>query len=160
MSNAGAGVNDLLSCVVEVLREATELLHFSLDEGVAELLYGAIDDELVGLSRLKDPLAKRIEGSLGAFARSRPEFDREYGVSFTHGKMGTGAAVVECKVHIFGFAFVVVRVVDGCGDAESSVGPIFDKWYTGVCVARRVIDDILVGAHYYDGRSRGSDTSR
>ena len=70
MSNAGAGVNDLLSRVVKVLREATKLLYFSFDEGVAQLLNGTVDDGLVGLSRLEDPLAKRIEGGLGAIARS------------------------------------------------------------------------------------------
>jgi hypothetical protein len=50
MAKARAGVDDLLSCVVEVLRETTKLLDFSFDEGVTELLDGAIDNGLIGLA--------------------------------------------------------------------------------------------------------------
>ena len=135
MSDAGTSVDDLLSCILEVLRKPAELLYLSFDKRVAKLLHGAIDDELVGLPRLEDPLAKRIEGGLGAVARSCTKFDREYGVSFTHSEMGTRADVVEYEVYVFSLALVVVRIRDGCGDAESSIGPVFDKGWSGVGVA-------------------------
>ena len=121
MSDASASVDDLLSCVLEVLRESAELLYLSFDEGVAELLYGAVDDELVGLSRLEDPLAKQIEGGLGAVARSCTKFDCEYGMSLTHSEMGARADVVEHEVYIFSLALVVVRIGDGRCDAELSI---------------------------------------
>jgi hypothetical protein len=143
---------------LEVLRKPTELLYFSLDERVAKLLYGTIDDELVGLSRLKDPLAKRVEGSLGAVARSCMQFDCEYGMSFTHSEMGTRANVVEHEVYVFSLALVVIRIKDGRDDAESSIGPILDKGWSGVSVARGIVDDIRVGAHYYNRGSGRSNT--
>ena len=62
VSDTGTGIDDLLPGFLEVLRESSKLLYFSFDEGVTQLLYGAIDDGLIGLSRFKDPLAKRIEG--------------------------------------------------------------------------------------------------
>ena len=160
VSDASASVDDLLSCVVEVLRKSAKLLYFSFDERVAKLLYGAIDDRLVRLSRLEDPLVKRIEGGLGAVARSCAEFDCEHGVSFSHGKMGAGADVIEYEVYVFGFALVVIRVVDGRRDAKPSVGPILDKGWSGVSVARSVIDDVLVGAHYHNWRSGRSNAVR
>ena len=153
------GVDDFLSCVVEVLREATKLLHFPFDEGIAELLDGAIHNGLVRLTRLEDLLAKWIERGLSTIARSCAEFNCEHRVSDAHGEMSARTDVVEYKVDVFGLALVVVRVVDGCDDTESSVGPVFDKWWSGVSIARIVIDDILVGTHYHDRRSRGPDTS-
>ena len=153
MSDAGASVDDLLSCVLEVLRKLAKLLHFSFDEGIAELLDGAVDDELIRLPRFKDPLTERVERGLGAVARSRAKFDREYWVSFTHGKVGTGADIVEYEVYVFGLALIVIRIVDGRSDAESSIGPILDEWWSGVSVARGVVDNGRVGAHYHDWRS-------
>ena len=47
--DAGASVDNLLSGFLEVLRKSSELLYFSFDEGVAQLLYRAIDDKLIGL---------------------------------------------------------------------------------------------------------------
>ena len=117
VSDASASVDDFLSSLLEVVRKSSELLYFSFDEGVAQLLHGTIDDELVRLPRFEDPLAKRIEGGLGAIARSCAKFDREHRVSFAHGKVGAGADVVEHEVYVFGLAFVVVRIVDGRSDA-------------------------------------------
>ena len=154
VSDASASVDDFLSGLLEVLCESSKLLHFSFDEGVAQSLHGTVDDKLIRLPRLEDPLAKRVERGLSAVARSRAKFDREHGVSFSHGEVGVGATVVEYKVHVFGFALVVIRIVDGCGDAESSIGPIFDKWWSWVCVPWSVTDDVLVGTHYYDQGSR------
>ena len=148
------GVDEFLPGFLEVLCKPSELLHFSFDEGIAQLLYGAVNDGLIGLSRLEDPLAKRIERGLGAVARSCAEFDREYRVSFTHGKVGAGADVVEYEMYVLGFASVVVRVVNGRSEAQSSVGPVFDERWSQVCVARGIVDDIGVGTHYYDRRGR------
>ena len=75
-------------------------------------------------------------------------------MSFTHGEMGLGASVVEYEPHIFGLAFVIIGVVDGCRDTESSVRSILDKWRPWVHVTRGVIDDVLVCTSYYD-RGRG-----
>ena len=150
VSDASASVNDFLSGFLEVLRESSELLYLSFDKGVAQLMYSMVDDRLVGLPRLEDPLAKRVEGGLGAVARSCAKFDREYGVSFSHGEVGAGTDVVKHEVYIFGLALVIVCIVDGRGDAESSIGPVLDERWSWVCVARGVIDDIWVGAHYYD----------
>ena len=157
VSETGAGINDLLSRVVKVLRETAKLLHFSFDEGVTELLDGAVDDGLIRLARLEDPLAKRIEGGLGTIAGSCAKFDREYWVSAAHGKMSARADVVEYEVHVFGLALVIVRIVDGCRDAEPSIGSIFDERRPRMSVTRVVIDDGRVGAHYYDWRSGGPD---
>ena len=135
VSDASASVDDLLLCVLEVLRKSAELLYFSFDEGIAKLLHGAIDDELVRLSRLEDPLAKRVEGGLGTVARSCPEFDCKYGMSFTHSEVGARADVIEYEVYIFSLALVVIRVGDGRRDAKSSVGPILDEGGSGMGVA-------------------------
>ena len=157
VSDASASVNDFLSGFLEILREPSKLLDFSFDEGVTQLLHRAIDDKLVGLSRLEDPLAKRVEGSLGAITRSCAQLDREYGVSFTHGEMGAGTDVVEHEVHVFGLALVIICIANGCGDAKSPVGPVLDKWWSWMCVSRVVVDDIRVGTHYYDRGSRRLD---
>ena len=158
MSDTGTGVNDLLSGFLEVLRESSKLLYFSFDEGVTQLLYGAINDGLIGLSRFEDPLAKRIEGGLGPVAGSCAKFDREHGVSFAHGEVGARADIVEYEMYVFGLALVVVCVVDGRGNAKSPVGPVLNKWRSWVCVARRVVNNVWVGAPYYDRGSRRSDT--
>ena len=157
MSDAGTSVNDFLSSFLEVLRKSSEVLYFAFNEGVTQLLYGAIDDELVRLPRLEDPLAKRIEGGLGAVTRSCAEFDREYGVSFTHGKVGAGTDVVEYEVYVFGLALVVIRIVDGRGDAESSIGPILDEWWSRVRISCVIVDDLLVRSGYYYRGCRRSD---
>ena len=117
MSDTSTSVDDFLPGFLEVLCKSSELLYFSFDEGIAQLLYSVVDDALVGLSRLEDPLAKRIERGLGAIARSCAKSDREHRVSFTHGKVGAGADVVEYEVYVLGLASVVVRIVDGCIDA-------------------------------------------
>ena len=135
VSDASAGVDDFLSGFLEILRKSSKLLYFSFDEGVAQLLHGAVDDELVGLSRLKDLLVKRVKGGLGTVTRSCAKFDCEHRVSFSHGKVRTGTDVVEYEVYVFGLALVVVRIVDGRGDAKSSVGPILDERWSWVCVA-------------------------
>ena len=67
--------------------------------------------------------------------------------------MGAWADVVEYEVYVFGLALIVVCIRDRRGDAETSIGSIFDKGWSGVGVARGVIDDIQVGAHYYNRRS-------
>jgi hypothetical protein len=72
--------------------------------------------------------------------------------------MGTRADVVEYEVDIFGLALIVIHIGDGCSDAKLSVGPILDKGWSGMGVARVVIDDVRVGAHYYDRRSGRSNT--
>jgi hypothetical protein len=116
MSDTGTSVDDFLSSLLEVLGESSKLLYFSFNEGVAQLVYCTIDNLLVGLSRLENPLAKRIEGGLGAIARSRSKFDCEHRMSFTHGEVGAGADVVEYEVYVFGLALVVVRIPDGRSD--------------------------------------------
>ena len=153
MTDAGAGVDDLLSCVVKVLREVTKLLNLSFDEGVTELLDGAVDDRLIGLPRLEDPLAKWIERGLCSIARSCPKSDRKDRVSAAHGEMSARAGVIEYKMYVFGLALVVIRVVNGSGDAEPPIGSILDERRSGMGVACVVVDDILVGTHYDD---RGS----
>ena len=135
MSDAGASIYDFLSCIVEVLREVTKLLYFSFDERIAELLNGAINDWLVGLARLEDPLSERIERGLDTVARSCSKFDCEHRMSDAHGEVSTRTGIVEYEVDIFGLAFVVVCIVDGCGNTESSVGPIFNEWRSGMRVA-------------------------
>ena len=113
-------------------------------------MHSLVDDRLIRLSVLKDALSKGVEGRLRTVARSCVQFDREHRVSFAHGEMGSGASVVEYEAHVFGFALVVVGVVNGRRDAELSVGSIFDERRSWVCVARGVVDDILVCAGYYD----------
>ena len=141
VSDTGASVNNLLSRVLEVLRKLTKLLYFSFDEGIAKLLDGAVNDELIGLSQFEDPLTERVERGLCAVARPCAKFDREHGVSFTHGEMGAGANVVEYEVYVFGLALVVIRIVDGRGDAESSVGPILDERWSRMSIAGGIVDD-------------------
>ena len=64
--------------------------------------------------------------------------------------MGPGARIVEYESDVFGFALVIIGVVDGHCNAEPSVGSIFDEWRTGVHVARGVVDDVLVRTGYHD----------
>ena len=154
MSDFSAGVDDLLSGLLEFSGEGSKLKHFTFDEGVSRLLYGSVDDGLIGLSGLEDTLSKGVEGGMHTVAGSCSQLDREHRVSLSHGKVSTWTSVVEDKPYIFGPALVVVGVVDGRHNAESPVRPVFDKWGSQMHVSCRVIDHILVGTCYYDGGSR------
>ena len=65
-------VDNLLSGFLEFSSEVPELQHFAFDEGISKLLYGAVDDGLIGLSGFEDALPERIEGRLRTVARSSP----------------------------------------------------------------------------------------
>jgi hypothetical protein len=71
-------------------------------------------------------------------------------VSFTHGEMSSGTSVVEYESHIFGLAFVIIGVVDGCRDTESSVRSVLNERWPWVRVTRGVVDDVLIRTGYYD----------
>ena len=71
-------------------------------------------------------------------------------MSFTHGEVGSRASVVEYESYVFGFALVIVGIVDRCRDVESSVGSILDERRPGVGVVTGVVDDVLVCTSYYD----------
>ena len=150
MSDFGAGFNDFLSGLLQLLGEVSELLYLSFDEGVPQLSYGAVDYELVGLAELEETLPKRIEGGLHPVAGLCAQLDCEHRVSFTHGEVGTRASVVEYEPHVFGLAFIVVSVINGRCDTESSVGPILDEWGSRVCISCGVIDDIVICACDYN----------
>ena len=156
----GASVDDFLSGLLKLLGEVLELQHLSFDEGVPQLLYGSVDDELVRLSELEDALSKGMKGGLRTLTRSCAQFNHEYWVSFTHGEVGARAGVVEYKAYVFGLALVVVSVINGRRDAKSSIGPIFDERWPWVCVTCGIIDNILIHACYYDWGCRRSNTLR
>ena len=149
MSNFGARIDDFLSSFLELLSEVSELQHLSFDEGVSQLLYGSIDDRLVWLSGLEDSLAERVERGLRTIARSCTQLDCEHRMSSTHSEECAWAGVVEYELHVFGLAFVIVGVVDGRGDTESSIRPILDEWWPWVCVPCGVVDNVLISACYY-----------
>ena len=65
-----SGVDDFLAGLEEFLGEVSELQDLALDEGISQLLYGSIDDGLVGLPILEDTLAKGVERGLRTVARS------------------------------------------------------------------------------------------
>ena len=50
MLDFGVSVDDFLMGFLKFLGEVSELQHFAFDEGVPQLLYGSVDDELVRLS--------------------------------------------------------------------------------------------------------------
>ena len=153
VSDFGAGVDDFLSDLLKFSGEGSKLKNFSLDKRIPQLLDGSVDDRLVRLPGFEDTLSKGIERRMHTIARSCPQFDCEHRVSFAHGEVGAWADVVEYKSHVFGFPFIVVGVVDGRRDAKSPVGPIFDKRGSWVHVTRRVVDNVLIHAGYYDWRS-------
>ena len=68
--NCISGVDDLLSDFLQVLGEGAKLGYLAFDEGVSQLLYGAIDDGLVGMARLKYSLSEGVERGLRTIARS------------------------------------------------------------------------------------------
>ena len=149
MSNLRACVDDFLSGFLELLSEVSELQHLTFDKRVTQLLYGSVNDGLVWLSELEDSLAKGTEGGLRPITRPCAQLDCEYRVSFTHGKVCAWAGVVEYESYVFGLAFVIVSVVDGHGDAESSVGLILDEWRSRVRVSRGIVNDVLIRARNY-----------
>ena len=73
-------------------------------------------------------------------------------MSLTHGERGSRAGVVEYKSDVFGLALVVVSIINGRRDAESSVRPILDKWWSWVHIAQGGVDDVLVCTCYYNWR--------
>ena len=157
VSDRAAGIDDSLSGFLQLSSEVSELGYFAFNKGISQLLYSSINDALVGMPGFKDALSKGIEGRMRTVARSCPQFDRKYRVSFTHGEVGTWAGVVKYEPYILGPALVVVGVVDGCRDAESPIGPILNEWWSRMHVAQGVVDDVLVCARYYDRGYRRSD---
>ena len=99
----------------------SKLGHFSFNERISQLLYGSVDDGLIGMSGLKYALPKGIEGGLCTLARLCTQFDGEDGVTFTHSEVGSRAYVVEYESYKFGLPFVIVGVADGCRDTEPPV---------------------------------------
>jgi hypothetical protein len=160
MSDFGACLDDFLPGFLEFLSEVPELQYLTFDEGVSHLLYRSIDDILVWVSGLKHPLAKGTEGRLRAIAGSSAKLDREHGVAFPHGEVGTWAGVIEYEPYILGFALVVVGVVDGHGDAEPPVGSVLDERWSRVCVSRRVVDYRLIRPCYHYWRRGRLDALR
>ena len=154
MSYFGAGIDNLLSGLLELLGEGSKLKDFSFYEGIPQLLHGSVDDELVGLSGLEDALSKGIEGGMHTVARSCLQLDCKHRMSFTHGEVCAWAGVVEYESYVFGPTLVVVGIVDGCRNAELSVGPVLDERGSWMRVTPRVVDHVLVCAGYYDGGSR------
>ena len=157
VSNFGTCLNDFLMCFLELLGEVSELQYLSFDEGVSQPLYCLVDNSLIRLSGLKDLLSKGIERRLRSVAWSCAQLNCEDGVSFPHGEVCTRTGVVEYEAYVLGFAFVVVGVVNRCGDAKPSVGPIFDERRSWMCVSRGIIDDFLVRSHYHHWGCRRSD---
>ena len=74
--------------------------------------------------------------------------------------MGSWAGVVEYEAYVFGLASIVIRVVDGRGDAEPSVGSIFDERWPRVRVSCRVVDDFLIRPCYHYWGCGRSDALR
>ena len=95
-------------------------------------MYGLVNEVLIQLSLLEKALAKWVEWGLGTIAGSSSQFDGEDGMSSSHSKEGPRARVVEYEAHILGLALVVVRISYGHHDAESSIGLILHKWWSGV----------------------------
>ena len=91
---------------------------------------------LVRLSVLEDALTERMERGLGSVAGSSLQFDCEDRVSSSHGEESLWAQIVKYEVYVFGLAFVVIRVADGCRDTESSVQPILHERWSGMGVTR------------------------
>ena len=121
VSDCVSSVDDFLTSGLQFLGEVSELGHFAFDKGISESLYGVIDDGLVVVPRLEYALSKGVERGLRTVARSSSQFDSEDWVTFTHSEMGARTRIVEYKSYEFGLSLVVVGVVDGRRDAESSV---------------------------------------
>ena len=76
-------------------------------------------------------------------------------MSFTHGEVGSGTSVIEYEPYIFGLAFIIIGVINGRRDAESSVRPILNERRSWVHVTRGIVDQVLIFTSYYDwGRGR------
>ena len=157
VSDGVAGIDNFLSSFLQLSGEVLELGYLAFDKGVPQLLYGLVNDELVGVSRFEYALSKGVEGGLRTVARLSAQLDGEYGVAFTHCEVSPRTGVVEYEPHKFSLSFIVVSVVNGCRDTEPSVCPVFDERWSRVCVTCGMVNDFLVGAHYNDRRCRRSD---
>ena len=62
VSNFIACLDDFLSSFEELLSEVSELYHLAFDERVSQLLYRSINDGLIRVFRLENPLTKGVEG--------------------------------------------------------------------------------------------------
>ena len=71
-------------------------------------------------------------------------------MALSHSEEDSGISVVQYESHILGFTVIVVSVVYGCGDAQSSIQPILHEGWTRVSKPCGMIDDVLVCAAYYD----------
>ena len=154
VSYFGAHVDDLLSGFEELSSEVSELSHFAFDKGVPQLLQCSVDDRLIWLPVFEDALSKGMKGGLRTVAGSRSQLDREHRMPFAHSEVSSRAGVVEYKSHVFRFAFVIVCVIDGRQDAESTVGSVLDERQPGVCITRGVVDYDFIGTGYYNQGGR------
>ena len=91
-----------------------------------------------------------MKRGLHAITGSCTQLDREHWVTFAHGEVGSGTRVVEDESHVFGFALVVISIVDGRRDTEPPVRSIFDERRPWVRVTGGIVDSVLVCAGYYD----------
>ena len=98
-----------------------ELGHLAFDKGVSQLLYGTIDDGLIVVSRLEYTLSKGIERGLRTVTGSSSQSNSEDWVAFAHSEMSAWTRIVEYKPYKLGLPLVVIGIVDGRRDAESSV---------------------------------------
>ena len=121
MFDSEAGIDDFLLGLLQLSGEVSELGYFAFNEGVSQLLYGSIDDELVGVSRFEYAWSKGIEGGLRTIARSSTQSDGEDRVTLSHSEVGTRAGVVQYEPYKFGLSFVVIGVANGRRDAKSPV---------------------------------------
>ena len=113
VSDSGTGIDGLLLGLLQLSSEVPKLRYLSFDKGISQLLYGSVDNRLIGVPRFEYALSKGIEGGLHTVARSSAQFDGENGVTFTHSEVGARTDVVEYESHKFCLPLIVVGVVDG-----------------------------------------------
>ena len=80
-------------------------------------------------------------------------------ITLAHGEKCTWVRIVQHELNVLGLPFVVISVVNGCGDAESPIRAILHERRARMRVMLKSVDEGLVSTSYEDRWGQRSDPS-
>ena len=91
-------------------------------------------------------LSEWMKWRLSSVARLGLQFDSISQMSSSHDKECTWVQVVQYELYVLGSPFVIIGIADRGGDAKLPVRTILHEQRSGVSVALKSIDEVLIGA--------------